>query len=293
MAEGFREWGDYGAEEEWKSRPPIRKIFSFRAFKLVLKIIGIAIIVLVYGILAYRLLTGLGVPDKAKKMLWTPKEVTAYAENGGNLTVYSQEPEAQFGSDGHFSIYLVKYVPETNQLQLTLRYNRSTVADLKSDLTALYEADEDAEALEKALALADEDPFTYILRDDTGKVYTSYYVSSFTSGLYTYVRLAFDGVELFDTETAAARHDHFDPDVKYSDIIYKGINKSIVVSSDISYLYIDFYYSGDVKYDAESWADPLLVYRSGLGLSEYDISKDTPERAQNDNMRYVQANETK
>ena len=302
MAESFREWGDYGAEEEWQSRTPIKKFFSFRTFKRVLKIIGIIFIVLIYAILAYRLITGLGVPDKAKKMLWTPSDIAAYEESGSNLTIYVQEPEAQFGNDGHFSIYLVKYIPETSQIQLTLRYNRSTIADLKSDLTSLYTPDDSAtdeekaaaaEALESALAKVDDAPFAYILRDNTGKTYTNYYISSFTSGLYTYVRLAFDGVELFNTETVAASHGYFDPDEEYSDIIYKGINKSASVSSDISYLYIDFYCSGDVKYDMKSWADPLLVYRSGLKIDEYDYSKDLPNKTQNEDMTYVRISETK
>jgi len=302
MAEGFREWGEYGAEDEWKSRPPIKKIFSFKTFKRVLKIIGIIFIAAVYAILAYRLFTGLGVPDKAKKMLWTQSDIDAYNDSDGNFTVYYQEPEAQFGKDGRFSIYHVKYIPVTDQIQITLRYNRSTVESLKKDLITLYTPGDSATDEEKAiaendlaeaLALAGETPFAFILRDNTGKIYSDYYISSYTSGLYTYVRLAYDGVELFNTEKVAASHTYFDPDEKYSDIIYNGINKSASVSSDISHLYIDFYYSGDVKYDERSWADPLLVYISGLKIDEYDCSKDLPSSGIDDNIAYFQIKETK
>lgn len=301
MAEGFREWGEYGKEEEWRSRPPIKKVFSFRTLKKILKIICIVLISAVYLVLGYRLITGLGVPGAATKLVWLDNTKAAYNAEGGDLSVYAQTPEATFGEDGRFSIYQMKFIPEISQLQLTIRYNRSTVAALKSSIEKKYAAPEGATAEEKAeaqakteeaLSMIDDAPFAFILRDDAGKVYTKYSMTSFKKGLYTYVRLVYDDVELFNTETAPRDSGYFSPDEKYSDIIYKGANKSVAMSSDISYLYIDFYYENDVKYDSESWADPLLVYRSGLELTEYDVKKDPPEKAKNGDVRYFDVAQT-
>ncbi|MBQ0125944.1 MAG: hypothetical protein KBS59_06450 [Clostridiales bacterium] len=297
MAEGFNEWGDYSSEEQWQSRSKIRKIFSFRTLGKAIKILLIAIAVGVYGILAYRLLTGLGVPADMKKLMYsqklaqseTPKdELVVYLKD--ELVVYLQEPEANFGSDGRFSIYSVKYIPSLDELQFTVRYNRSTVAALKEDIEAKYAPGDDATDAEiaelsalkqAALESIDDNPFVFVLRDNFGKVYTDYAYSSYVKGLYTYVRFSFDGVALFCTETASVKKDYFTPDGEYSDIIYKGQNKSELVSEDISYLYIDFYGANDVQYESESWADPLLVYRSGLDISRYEISKSEPLESEN------------
>ena len=278
MAEGFREWGDYGEEQQWQEKSKVKKIFSFRTLKKIIKVIGIVLVGGIYALLAYRLITGLGVPQRAKKLLWNDKAISAYESEGDNLIIYKQDPEATFGNDGYFSIYQVKYIPKISQIQFTIRYNQSTVKALKAELGDGGDVD--------------TDPFAYILRDNTGKVYTNYYISSYTSGLYTYVRLAFDDVALFNTKTVPAEHQYGSPDEKYSDLIYKGPNKSEAISSDISYLYIDFYYENDVKYEAESWADPLLVYRGGLEISEYDYSKDLPKNSGKDEIIYRSISES-
>lgn len=274
MAEGFREWGDYGAEEQWQNRPPIKKVFSFRTLKRLLKIFFIAVLLVIYGIIAYRMITGLSVPKDATKLLWTEKALSAYG--GGDLAVYVWDPDPAFSDDGRFFVYQTKYIPKTEELQLTVRYNRATVKALRADASP---------------SDVDDEPFAFVLRDDKGRLYTNYSYSSFTKGLYTYVRLSFDGVSLFDTDTAPSHTGDDAPDEKYSDIIYKGAYKSDEISSDISHLYIDFYYENDVKYENGSWADPIFVYKSSITLSEYDLSKDAPSGEQND-IVYVSVKET-
>lgn len=301
MSEGFREWGDYGAEERWQNLPPIKKLFSFRTLKRILKILCIVILCVIYGLLAYRLITGLNIPAAATKMLWTDSARAAYDKNGGNLAVYSQEPESTFADDGRFSVYEMKFIPETNELQLTIRYNRATVKALKEDILKKFAAPDGASSEEAAAASAlaqravdevDDEPFAFVLRDDKGRLYTSYTYSAFEKGLYTYVRLSFEGVALFDTDISPADHGAYSPDEKYSGIIYKGANKSDEISSDISYLYLDFYYENDVKYESGSWADSLFVYKSSMQLSKYDISKDAPKSDGADKMIHVDIKES-
>lgn len=290
MAEGFREWGDYGEQERWQNKTTVQKIFSLRTLKLVIKVICVAVIVGIYGILAYRLATGLNAPKKATGMLWTEKAIAAYTSSGGKLTVYTEDLDDTLGKDGRFAVYGVKFIPEIDEVQLTVRYNHSTVKALREETEKNYTDEaERAAALEKI----DDSPFVFILRDDKNNVYTSYSFSGYIDeGLYTYVTLAFDDVKLFNTETAPKSDGYFSPDGEYSGIIYKGQNKSEAVSSDISYIYIDFYYENDVQYNGKSWGAPILIYRNGAEMQIYDLGGDAPSYEKASGIKYYRVEET-
>ena len=288
MAESFREWGDYGEEEQWQNKSTLQKIFSFRTLKLIVKAICVLLIAGIYAILAYRLITGLGVPKKATSILWTDEATAAYEASNGALVIYTQEQDDTIGKDGRFSVYSVKLIPEIDEVQLTVRYNRSTVKALREQTESAYTDEADRSA---ALALIDDEPFVYLLRDNENNVYTDYTEYTYTEGLYTYVTLAFDGVKLFDTAIASP-DGLFAPDAEYSGLIYKGQSKGETVPSDISYIYIDFYYENDVQYNGKSWAAPILIYRNGLEMSVYDYSKDLPENSPIDGARRVRVLET-
>ena len=180
-------------------------------------------------------------PKKATGILWTDEARAAYGESGGSLVIYTQEQDDTMGKDGRFSVYSVKLIPEIDEVQLTVRYNRSTVKALKEQTESAYSDDDEKAA---AAALIDDEPFVFLLRDDSNNVYADYTEYTYTEGLYTYVTLAFDGVKLFNTETAEITGSVFVPDSEYSGVIYKGQNKAKTVSSDISYIYIDFLPSG-------------------------------------------------
>ena len=172
MAEGFREWGNYFAEEEWKRRSPLRKFFSFRTLKKILKFVCIVLVVGVYVVLGYRLITGFGVSKNAMKLIWTEKAYEAYEKYGKNLVVYEQEPDAIYGEDGCFSIHNMLYIPETNEVQCIIRFNKSTIDRLKESLTngLTTVAEKDA-----ALAKVDNFPFAFNLRDQDNNIYSDYY----------------------------------------------------------------------------------------------------------------------
>lgn len=289
MAESFREWGDYGEEEQWQNKSTVKKIFSFRTLKLIVKAICVLLIAGIYAILAYRLITGLGVPKKATSILWTDEATAAYEASNGALVIYTQEQDDTIGKDGRFSVYSVKLIPEIDEVQLTVRYNRSTVKALREQ-TESANTDEAEKAA--ALSLIDDEPFVYLLRDNLNNVYTEYTEYTYTEGLYTFVTLAFDDVKLFNTVIAPSSDGLFTPDEEYSGLIYKGQSKGETVSSDISYIYIDFYYENDVQYNGKSWAAPILIYRNGLEMSVYDYSKDLPENSPIDGARRVRVLET-
>ena len=58
MAEDFNDFGSYRRElenEEFRNRPLIRKIFSFRALKFIFKWVGYLLIIAVFAILLWRI----------------------------------------------------------------------------------------------------------------------------------------------------------------------------------------------------------------------------------------------
>ncbi|MCQ2436312.1 MAG: hypothetical protein MJ101_05345 [Clostridia bacterium] len=294
MAENYEDWGEYYKKQEWENRSRTRKVFSFRTLKNVLKWAGLTLVVGIYAILGYRMFTGLGVPKSYTKMVWTDEAKQAYDESGGTLTVYSQTPRNQYAyaqtaesqSDGHYSIYEMKYIPALKQVQFTLRYNNGTVKDLKTDIVSEYLSDGEIYAsyvdalkshpeAQSAVDAVDDMPFYFVLRDNNGMIYTTYQYTESHKGLYNYVRLVFDGVTLFDTEYSAPDKPYPTAD-RYTRYITKGNSLAELTSQDITKLYVDTYYENDVDLENGSWSLPLTVYDSTLDLTDYDYSKELP-----------------
>lgn len=263
MAEGFNEWGDYGAEEEWQSRSTIRKIFSFRSFKQALKLLGALFVITIVAILGYRLSTGLSVPNNTKKLVWTDNLIAAYEKNN-NLAVYVQTPEENYEEDGAFSIHSFKFIPEINQVQLTIKYNVSTNKFLAGE----FPDDE-----------IDDFPFVFALRDNTGKIYNDFKYTYYKKGLYTYARLVYDNVDLFSSSIVPVTKEYFTPDASLSQYIYKGSYAPSTKDNKVTMLFLDSYYENDIHYGSLSWAHALTVYKSSLPLEKYNISKDAPSKA--------------
>ncbi len=195
-------------------------------------------------------------PEVFKRIYWTEggyaAAVAAEAE-GASLSVYTQEPASSMAKDGRAAVSDVVYIKEQKQLQFTLRFNKSTY-----------------EALSEEYGISAENgsmPWEFVLREGDGTLLRGFSYISDVSGRYTFFRVAFDGVDLFRTET-----DDLHPGVPSvkNVYIYKGQNVASVVRAGVDYLYLDIYYSGDVRTDGEPFCYPLLVYRSSLGLEQTD-----------------------
>ncbi len=264
MAEDFNDWGSYRRElenEEFAKRPLIRKIFSFRAFKLALKGFGYFLIFMVFAILFWRIISS-KLPSAASKLLWTENSYAAYEEHGNDLLIYTQDVGKVFDKDGKFSLYELHYIPAANEIQFAIRYNKSTVDTLADELT-----EEKRELMGESFTDADiitaedlpEYPFVFKLRDNEGNVYESYAYTTFTKNRYTYIRVAFSGVDLFDIEKTSPTVNFPVPSVPESDYIYKGAFASEYTSNPIEKLYVDSYYVGDTS---EQFAEGITLYRT-------------------------------
>lgn len=298
MAENYNDYGDYSEELVYQSKSTLRKFFSWRTLKRVLKVLFLLLILFVYAILFFRLCSG-SPPKSLTRLIWTESMLTAYAQAGEDFIVYSQEPAEHIAQDGYFGVYDIRYIPATEELQLTVRYNNSSTEKLEEELTeketearraaietrlreenpdmsgselsSLVEAELTSELEENPIVIQlSEQPFLFILRDNYGRVYTSYSYISDEKTVYQYLRLSFEGVDLFGGETWSPSHEYPGPDVENPSDIYKGANAA--QGDAITHLYLDMYYENDVNFNSETFAYPLLVYRSTSELERYDYS---------------------
>ncbi len=264
MAEDFNDWGSYRRElenEEFAKRPLIRKIFSFRAFKLALKGFGYFLVFMVFAILFWRMFSS-RLPTSASTLLWTEKSYAAYEEQGKDLLIYTQDVGKVFDKDGKFSLYELHYIPAANEIQFTIRYNKSTVDTLADELT-----EEKREVMGESFTEADiitaEDlpayPFVFKLRDNEGNIYESYEYTTFTKNRYTYLRVAFSDVNLFNIKKTSPTVNFPVPSTPASDYIYKGAFVSEYESKSTERLYVDSYYVGNMS---EQFAEQITLYRT-------------------------------
>lgn len=317
LAENYNDYGDYSEELVYQSKSKLGKFFSFRTLKRILKALFALLILFVYGILFFRLCTG-SPPKSLSKLIWTEKMVEAYTASGGNLTVYSQEPVENVARDGYFGIYDIRYIPQTKEIQLTIRYNNSVKEKLYDELyeeetekrraeiqtklkeenpdasdavlAPLIEAELESNLQQNPIAIElSEQPFSFILRDNYGNVYTSYQYLSDEKTVYQYLRVSFDGVDLFGGKQQPPSHEYPSPDTENPVYIYKGANKA--QSSEITYLYLDMYYENDVNFNSETFAYPLLVYKSTSELKNYPYTKEFSSTV-TEGLTYVNVKET-
>lgn len=304
----------YNNDENWEEeliyqeKSTIDKIFSMRTLKTIVKGIMWVLVVIVYGMIFFRLCTGKP-PKSISGLLWTSDTYAAYEEYGENLKIYSHEPVENIAEDGVSGIYDVVYIPAANTLQMTVRYNknlaeeyyenqvearRNTIEDsvIKSEgYNRANLANLSSEEREKFNALIEERlaksleedpihasdseyPFVFVLRDNYGKVYAEYEYLSDTKTLYHYQRLSFSGIDLFGEAQTSPDHVYPSPDASDPAYIYKGAHAS--ESNAITYLYLDMYYEKEIDVNGEAFSYPLQVYTSEVELELYDFSKEIP-----------------
>ncbi len=312
MAETWEDYGDLANEERYQRKSTLGKIFSFRTLKKVLKLVMYLLVFLVYGLLCFRLCTGKP-PKELSSLLWTKSVHMAYAEMGDDLIVYEQEPIESIAKDGYFSVSDVRYIPATNDFQLTIRYNNSSIEALENylidqetvkrreaikaeypelqtlnknsqqykDLLAEVETKLEASLEENPISITDlgKTPFVFVLRDDYGNVYTQYEYIHDEKTVYQYLRISYKNVPLFGSgEQTAPEKQYPTPDVDNPGYLYKGANASI--GGEIHYLYMDMYYAKDADIYSKTFAYPLQVYTQTSDLIRFDFSKEVQSAPQ-------------
>lgn len=197
----YERYGDYNEIEDDapKSKNPVL---------LILKILTAVICVGVIGLLAFRMIAFKSYPDSVKDVYFNDELTAHYNEKNGDITVLTQSLRAPYDDKdaGNFFCDHLYLIEDINQLQITLRYNESTIEKLSAELgVALDDMDPDlfSFSLSACMGLIDpagpdkEENFLlerYELVSD--KVFDS-------KLMYRYHKLIFDGVE-FNTDSECA-----------------------------------------------------------------------------------------
>lgn len=239
---------DYYSDGDAKPKSKVGKILRW---------LGIALILLVYGLLMFRIFIK-NDPKSAKQFLWTPDTVAAYEQNPSSFEVLTQKIQSfsyalgekderghekyesrtynDITSGGSFKISNLVYVKSAGELQITVRFNRSAVEKVQ----ALYNLPEKPAG----------EIFFFAL-DDGSDYYTDYSYVATKRFTYEYRRLVFSNVDLEDTET----------------------------------LNLNIYYIDDVTPSAPLVFDPkedyaergvLTIYDEKLGWEDYDLKDALP-----------------
>ncbi len=150
-------------------------------FTNICKAIGLGIILLVVGILGFRLYTLNHYPSFARGVLPTDTLKSAYAN--GSLSAITWEPASEFDPNGDFWVHQPIYFPEEKTLIITVRYNDSVLPEFKHA--------ESGETLPLDVTL---------YADGTERVHPLTYAYGYAYGIYSYRRYVFEGVELSNYE---------------------------------------------------------------------------------------------
>lgn len=160
-------------------------------FKVIGKIIKygfIALIVAVNAVILWRMFSS-GDPSSMKKLLWNENTAVAYEKSGSALEIIKQKEYKNLTADGKFYFSNMRYIPEAKQMQITVRYNRSTLEKLAADYSLSGIPEKDANV------------FEFTLIDNNGNRYYSSAETYDTKTVYIYRRYIFDGVELDGVES--------------------------------------------------------------------------------------------
>lgn len=226
-----------------------RKLDNFLA--RVFKIIGVllkctfwGIIIGINAILLLRIFTS-GDPKGMETVMVNDRTAAAYAEAGDALTVICQKQE-RLDEEGLFGQSNLRYFPAIDQLQITARYNNSTIRAMAEtyELTSVpgREADIFDMTLVKVITRSEEEQKA---ADDAA-------LSADAIGGNTEAELPrqeeryFPAACISDTKTV----------YNYRRMIFEEVDLS-----DADALYLEFYYVGDVDYDAEPYSKVLIWLR--------------------------------
>ena len=164
---------------------------------LLLKILIVSTCLLVVGVVLFRVILFNHYP-RAMKELYFNDELTAYYNaNDGDIGAETQKMRAPY-DDPDFASFMTDnliIVREVGQLQLSVRYNSSIFSTIESK----YGVKLDKTSTDLFIFELERVPF-----DSSEAVYSIGeldYSTSDSKFMYTYYKLAFDGVEFYDSET--------------------------------------------------------------------------------------------
>ena len=155
--------------------------------KILGRILKIAVLTLIFGVIAFllvRIAIAEYYPPEMKALTPTDNLRSAFAADPA-LEIRRQELAVSYDNPD-FALFMANhqyYAPAAGELQIALRYNRSTLGEVKKDFAL------DAEPLPSP------DLFDFTLLDDNGNRYPLSTMATASKFMYEYYKLTFSGVD--------------------------------------------------------------------------------------------------
>ena len=218
----------------------------------------------VIAILLWRIFSG-EAPKNMQELLFTDATVQSLNNNPDSFDVYSYVHKDNLTLDGKFAASHVYYIPSEKQVQVTVRYNNSTIKKLIQEYSLSGEPD--------------FEPFVFTLTDGLGNTYTEYKYISGKKNMYNYRRLVFDGIDLNSLIVEEPAFNATEDEVNE----FKEITKD-------KYLVLNIYYKDDVLLSEPYGKLPVFdysYYREKLDISKYTKKTQTITAGLNNRAEYT------
>lgn len=201
----------------------------------------------VLGVLLWRIMSS---GDPASMTALQPNErlYAAYLQEGEQLQILHQQHDIIIRdgpAKGYFSVTQSHFIPAAEQLQITFRYNNSTLKYVAADYEkpAPLERGKDWFDVTVTVAydLTPDNASDNDVNDPESVRFERYQPTSCqkdTKNLYNYERLTFDGLQIVQ----GYREDG-----------------TPIMRADVLAVYVDIYFNEDVNYDAQALGS-LLIY---------------------------------
>ncbi|MBQ7153291.1 MAG: hypothetical protein IJR83_05065 [Clostridia bacterium] len=207
--------------------------FKSRIFGKVLRLLLVLLILLVVGLLTWRMCLSDVLPSSVRHLYPDSALKAAYSASDGNLAVYYQDYANMTYNDaayGYFTVMSALFIPEAQQLQIVIRYNVSTLKAIAKDFDLETVPDRNQDVIDVTVVkTAREGDNVRYLPDKT--VYGS-------NTLYNYERLVFNGITTDDMTIG---------------------------------VFVDFYYTEMLDYD-ESPLGAVLIYDTDAETLSYRLT---------------------
>ena len=148
------------------------------------RVVRIAATVIIFLVIGLFVLRCCMVADKSRFSSLMPTDALRSAFADGESEILTVKVEAELASDGYFAAYAFFYNPESGEVQLAVRWNRS-----------VYRYTDMAQGHEFSF---------YLLNETTGETYPAAAVGSAHMSMYQYRKLLCPGVSLAADEQLTA-----------------------------------------------------------------------------------------
>ncbi len=196
-------YGDYNEIEEPPSKSPLSIIF---------KVLIFALCIFVIGFFTFRIIIFNSYPESVTNIYFTEELKEHYNKTNGNIGALTQEllNSSNYGyddsKDGNFFAKHFIYIPATEELQITLRYNTSLMKSIEDNFGITLDPDSENNFTFRLVGVRASDEVEENTPDaEIGQVFdcelkAEVYDKSF---MYRFIKLSFDGIDLKeDTEDA-------------------------------------------------------------------------------------------